>query len=37
MLDFVFLFFNLLSGATFDYVQKPKPKPMPMPEPPSGD
>jgi hypothetical protein len=35
MLDFVFLFLNFLSGATFDY-QKPIPKPLPPPEPPPG-
>lgn len=36
MLDFIVLFFSLLSGSTFDYIQKPKPKPLPMPLPP-GD
>jgi hypothetical protein len=34
MLDYLFVLLNLLSGATFDIVQKPKPKPLPQPEPP---
>jgi hypothetical protein len=36
MLDFVFLFLSFLSGATFDYIQKPIPKPLPPPDPPPG-
>jgi hypothetical protein len=34
MLEFVLTLCGLISGATFDYVQKPMPKPLPPPEPP---
>ena len=34
MLEFVLTLLGLLSGSTYDYVQKPKPQPLPPPLPP---
>ena len=34
MLECLFALINLVSGSSFDFIQKPKPKPLPGPQPP---